>query len=487
MRAARPARATSARATPARATAVGVALALTLSACSGDPAGSGSATSATTPSSSGTATGTASGTASAPAVTPTVTATFGTSPIEKQLAWMVGQMNSDPVDSNLSTRLSPTFLEAVPAAQWLVMIGQLRAQGPWVVESLQTDGVQGAAVLVGAGQRFRLTMSLDDKGLIAGALLKGTARGETATDWAGVEKRAQLAAPQVSILAVDIAPDGTQTPVHRSGDQGLRPLGSMFKLYVLAAVADQVAAGRLDWERQLTLTAADKTLPSGTLQDEPDGTKITVREAAKQMISISDNTATDLLIRTVGEPAVRASAARAGHRHPASITPFLTAKQMFWLGYDPSAPAQAARREWKDADEARRRDLLAALPMPGPGPKEAGTGPAQWPQGIEWFATPQEIIDVHLYLDRLAGTPAGKPLREILTTNGGIEVPGWSAQAFKGGSDVGVIAMSFLAPLKKPTKGVNRSALVMIGTSTEAVDEETFVAATQDAARLMTK
>lgn len=116
MRAARPARATSARATPARATAVGVALALTLSACSGDPAGFGSATSATTPSSSGTATGTASRTASAPAVTPTVTATFGTSPIEKQLAWMVGQMNPDLVDSDLSTRLSPTFLEAVPAA-----------------------------------------------------------------------------------------------------------------------------------------------------------------------------------------------------------------------------------------------------------------------------------------------------------------------------------------------------------------------------------
>ena len=55
------------------------------------------------------------------------------------------------------------------------------------------------------------------------------------------------------------------------------------------------------------------------------------------------------------------------------------------------------------------------------------------------------------------------------------------------GEQIGVIAMSVLAPRKKPTKGVNRSALVMIGTSTEAVDEETFVAATQDAARLMTK
>ena len=181
-------------------------------------------------------------------MTPTATASFGTDPTGRQLAWMVGQMNSDPVTGDVSAKLSPSFLQAVPPAEWLIMIGQLRAQGPWVVEAVNTDGIQGGATLVGAGQRYRLTMSLDDRGRIAGALLKPTARGVAAMDWAGVERRAALEAPAVSILAAEIGPGNALTALHRAGDQGLRPIASMFKLYVLAAVAelDRLRAG--SWE-----------------------------------------------------------------------------------------------------------------------------------------------------------------------------------------------------------------------------------------------
>ena len=455
--------------------AIGCAAVIALAACSGG-----------TPDATGSALPTSAGMGStatpAPTVTATATATFPASPIGRQLAWLVGQMNGDKVESNLSSRFSPSFLEAVPPAQWLVMLGQLRAQAPWVVEAAQADGVQGAATLVGAGQRFRLTMSLDEQGRITGALLKGTARGTVATDWVGVERRAALAAQQVSILAADVTDDGTVRVRHRSGEQGLRPIASIFKLYVLAAVAEQIKAGKLSWGQQLTLTAADKSLPSGTLQDEPDGTRVTVHDVATRMISISDNTAADLLIRMVGEPAVHAAARRAGHTHPQGITPFLTTKQMFWLGYGDSEAAKTARQEWPGADEARRRQLLASVQMPGPGPQGAGSAP-QWRSGIEWFATPQEILDVHLYLDTLARDAALKPLREVLTKNGGVQVEGWKEQAFKGGSDAGVVSMSFLVPAASP--GGNRRALVMIGTSDQAVDEETFVAAVADAARLM--
>lgn len=458
----------------ARAAAGCVAVA-TLAACSGGEPGPSGTTAATTAAQG-------SPTQAAPAVTPTARATFPASPIGRQLSWLVGQMNGDPVQSDLSSRFAPAFLEAVPPAQWLVMLGQLRAQAPWAVESVETEGIQGAATLVGGGQRFRLTMSLDDQGRITGALLKGTARGTPATDWAGVDRRAALAAEQVSILAADVSADGKLTVRHRSGDQGLLPIASIFKLYVLAAVAEQVKAGKLSWEQKLTLTAADKSLPSGTLQDEPDGSRVTVRDAATRMVSISDNTAADLLIRTVGEPAVRAAAARAGHAHPAAITPFLTTKQMFWLGYGDSEAAKAARQQWQGADEAQRRRLLAAVQMPGPGPEGAGSTP-QWRSGIEWFATPEEIVAAHLRLDGLTREPALKPLREVLTKNGGIRVEGWHEQAFKGGSDAGVISMSFLAP--PPKSGGKRQALVMIGTSDQSVDEETFVAAAEDAARLM--
>lgn len=454
------------------------ALTLTLAACStGDEPGS-----APTPAPTG-ATGPAVVTPTGPVVTPTATATFPADAVGDQLRWMVGQMNTGQVDSDVSSRFSPTFLQQVPTAQWLVMLGQLRVQAPWVVESVTTDGAIGAADLIAQGRRYRLTMNLDQAGRIDGALLKEAARGEAATDWAGVEARAQLAAPQTSILAADVAADGTLSVVHRSGEQGLRPIASMFKLYVLAAVAEKVRGGALTWDTPLTLTADDKTLPSGTLQNRPDGTRLSVREAATQMIRVSDNTAAQLLMRTVGEPAVRAAAARAGHTHPEAIIPFLTPRQMFWLGYDDSQQAADARSRWQESDEATRRRLLASVPMNGPGPESFDRGSTHWQAGIEWFATPQEVVAAHLYLDRLAGENGLAPLREMLTANGGIPVQGWSQQAFKGGSDAGVIAMSFLAPA--PAGGGPRQALVMIGTSDRPVDEETFIAATGDAARLL--
>ena len=40
-----------------------------------------------------------------------------------------------------------------------------------------------------------------------------------------------------------------------------------------------------------------------------------------------------------------------------------------------------------------------------------------------------------------------------------------SPQAFKGGSDVGVIAMSFLAPLKKPTRRVRTMSSARVRTA----------------------
>lgn len=479
----------------ARAACVLTAAALALGACGGDTGdggegadGPGSPAATSSPNATGSpnapqATGATGNPSPAQSpVTPTATAGFPADAVGGQLRWMVGQMNSDTVQSDLTDRFSTTFLTEVPPAQWLVMLGQLRAQGPWVVEEVSTQDRTGAATLVSQGRRYRLTMTLDDAGRIDGALLNEAARGQAATDWAGVVTRAELAAPQVSILAADVAADGSLKVAHRSGDQGLRPIASMAKLYVLAAVTEAVRDGDLTWDTPLTLTAADKTLPSGTLQDRADGSTVSVREAADLMIRISDNTAADLLIRTVGEPQVRAAANRAGHRHPAGITPFLTPRQMFWLGYGDSEQAKAARSGWAAADEATRRRLLAAVPMDGPGPQNIDPNSAHWRSGIGWFATPAEVVAAQLYLDRLAGTPAGQPLRQILTTNGGIAVEGWSGQAFKGGSDSGVIALSFLAPA---TGSGNRQALVMIGTGDKAVDEETFVAAAGDAARLL--
>lgn len=112
---------------------------------------------------------------------------------------------------------------------------------------------------------------------------------------------------------------------------GVGPLGSMFKLYVLGAVAKQVAAGGLRWDDPLRITSDVKSLLSGDLQNRPDDSTVTVREAAVQIISISDNTASDLLAHRVGRSAVEIAQTELGSTHSGLYGPFLRTRKLFAL------------------------------------------------------------------------------------------------------------------------------------------------------------
>ncbi|HCB74619.1 MAG TPA: serine hydrolase, partial [Sphingomonas bacterium] len=68
------------------------------------------------------------------------------------------------------------------------------------------------------------------------------------------------------------------------------PIGSAFKLWVLAELAAQVAEGKHRWEDVAPLAPA--SLPSGITQGWPAGTPMTLQSLATLMISISDNSAT---------------------------------------------------------------------------------------------------------------------------------------------------------------------------------------------------
>ena len=98
------------------------------------------------------------------------------------------------------------------------------------------------------------------------------------------------------------------------------PLASIFKLYVLLAVADAVKAGKLSWDDQLTITLQAKAVGSSGLEKLPPGTQVSVRTAAEKMIANSDNMATDLLIEKVGTAAVERALVEAGHHDPESMT-----------------------------------------------------------------------------------------------------------------------------------------------------------------------
>jgi len=78
------------------------------------------------------------------------------------------------------------------------------------------------------------------------------------------------------------------------------PTASVIKLPIMAAFFHRVEQGTIDPQMALTLTAEDKKPGSGILQSLDDGARITLLDAVKLMIVLSDNTATNLVLDRLG-------------------------------------------------------------------------------------------------------------------------------------------------------------------------------------------
>jgi beta-lactamase class A len=83
--------------------------------------------------------------------------------------------------------------------------------------------------------------------------------------------------------------------LERRGDETF-PTASLIKVSVLVTVYDLVQKGELSLDDPLTVLKIDKVPGSGALQFMHDGMTVTVRDAAWLMSTISDNTATNLLL-----------------------------------------------------------------------------------------------------------------------------------------------------------------------------------------------
>ena len=84
------------------------------------------------------------------------------------------------------------------------------------------------------------------------------------------------------------------------------PTASVIKLPILVEVFQQMRHGRLRWDDPIVMTDGDRVGGSGIIQHFRPPHTLTVGDAATLMISISDNTATNLLIDKIGIRAVNA-------------------------------------------------------------------------------------------------------------------------------------------------------------------------------------
>jgi beta-lactamase class A len=83
--------------------------------------------------------------------------------------------------------------------------------------------------------------------------------------------------------------------LERRGDETF-PTASLIKVAVLVTVYDLVEKGQLSLDDPLTVLKIDKVPGSGQLQFLHDNAVVTVRDAAWLMSTLSDNTATNLLL-----------------------------------------------------------------------------------------------------------------------------------------------------------------------------------------------
>jgi len=104
-------------------------------------------------------------------------------------------------------------------------------------------------------------------------------------------------APGRVSLAVEDLTTGYRSAYNGNAEM---PAASTIKVPIMVEVFHQLQEGNFDLNRHVTLTAGDRDWGSGSIASYPLGSEIPVSTLLTQMITVSDNTAANMLIRLVG-------------------------------------------------------------------------------------------------------------------------------------------------------------------------------------------
>lgn len=336
---------------------------------------------------------------------------------------------------------APDFLAAIPEPQVKALLAQLEAQGGGLqgVDEVR-DGGDGSGTFllhferaVGPAQiQLETTAPYRIRGFrITGLTMVDDGPAKILQDF--------TALPGNAAFGLFALQDDGPHPILTSRPAEALAVGSAFKLYVLSALAREVVAGRRSWADVVPLTA--RSLPSGTMHDWPQGAPVTLHTLASMMISISDNSATDALIDLLGRDAVETEMRASGHDRPALNTPFLTTREVFLLKSGPDGELYT----YAHGGEQERREMIAAMAGQQPDAQALQSAFTGGPRAldVEWFASAQDLARI---MDRLRQME-DKTALAILGINpalgaGGIDP--WAYAGFKGGSEPGVLNLTWL-------------------------------------------
>jgi beta-lactamase class A len=124
------------------------------------------------------------------------------------------------------------------------------------------------------------------------------------TDTAGLRRRLEeTIRPYEGVAGVSLQNLATGEALSIRGDEKF-PTASLIKVSILVGLLDEVRRGTIRLDDPITMIARDQVGGSGVLQHLHGGLQLTVLDAARLMIIISDNTATNLLLDKVPMRAV---------------------------------------------------------------------------------------------------------------------------------------------------------------------------------------
>lgn len=359
--------------------------------------------------------------------------------LEERSLQIVMLLNGEAVPEDVFTA---GFQAAIPAAQIKALSANLVAQfGAAVAVDLLSprDGTRAVLHIRFERGLAKGSLAIDpaEEGRVSELLFTSVDSVAVAGDTP--EKiAADLAALPGEVNAWFAPLDGGAPVIARGADRSLA-LGSTFKLYVLAALAEDVKAGRRKWSDVVPLT--EKSYPSGRLQDWPQGAPLTLHSLASMMISISDNTATDQLIAVLGRQRILKLMKDSGHANPGANDPFLTTRELFVL--KTMDPAFLDRWRTKSPDAITAAEVLMAVANPPL--EEVNAAFAQGPKAIdiEWFASPADLAKLFAHMRRTAD-PAVFDIMAINPSATPAIKEGWRYIGFKGGSEPGVMNLTWL-------------------------------------------
>ncbi|TAD71975.1 MAG: serine hydrolase [Sphingomonadales bacterium] len=368
-----------------------------------------------------------------PAVAETPTA------LEERSLQVVALLNGKVQPEDIFTN---NFRAAVADTQIKALSASLTAQfGPAVEVALLAprDGSRAALEI-----RF-------ERGLAKGGIAIDPAQGNlinelrfTSVDAVAVtgDTPEQITADLVALPGIVnawFAPLEGGAPVISIGANTPLALGSAFKLYVLAALSEDVKSGRRKWTDVVPLT--ERSYPSGQLQDWPKGAPFTLHTLASLMISISDNTATDQLIAVLGKDRILKLMKDSGHSNPAVNDPFLTTRELFTI----KAGGDVRIAAYLGGDTTSRAAMLAGLAKTNATIEDVNGAFANGPRAldIEWFASPDDIAKLFAYMRRTAD-PAAFAIMAINPSATAAMKANWAYVGFKGGSEPGVLNLTWL-------------------------------------------